>query len=223
VHGLELAWDEARLRAFYRAMPDLFRQAQAPVHEAYQRLLYTVEHPLSESTTDAIEAAFGLAHPSWNPGSRQQAIQMLDRMRYPATAAIGGLRSVAGLDLRILSHYLHFFHHAYPIYDRASCAGLERLGVPMPYVKVRDPGMYGIYIAAVEHLKEHAPYWSVPETNVYLTRIVQGALSAYGQAPAAPGANGGPASPSAVGKPAAGKEAAPGALAPAGRPGHTAA
>jgi len=178
VQQLGLTWDDAAVRAFFARVPELYAKAQAPVHEGYQRLLYSVEHPLAESTTDAIEEAFGLPHPAWNPGSRQQAIQLLDRMRYPATLPIGDLRSVAGLDLRILSHYLHFFHHAYPIYDRESCAGLAALGVPIPYTKVRNPDTYGLYIAAIEELKERVPFWSVPETNVYLTRIIQGALSA---------------------------------------------
>lgn len=172
---------DGALRPFFEQVPRLYAQAQAAVNEPYQRLLYTVEHPLTESTTDAIEAAFGLPHPAWNPGSRAEAIELLDRhMRYPATMPIGDLRSIAGLDLRILSHYLHFFHHAYPIYTRESCLGLEKLGVPMPYVKVRDPDIYGLYIAALEVLKERIPFWCVPETNVYLTRIVQAALHQHG-------------------------------------------
>ena len=176
--AIALDWDRGAVDSFFRAMPTLFAQAQAPIHDAYQRLLYTIEHPLEAGTTDAIEAAFGLPHPAWNPGSRRAAIDLLDRrLRYPDTQPIGELTSIAGLDLRVLSHYLHFFHHAYPIYDRASCEGLQRLGVPIPYVKVRDPATYGLYIAAIEELKDRAPYWSVPETNVYLTRIVQGALS----------------------------------------------
>lgn len=176
-----IQFPKGALAPFFERVPQLFRSAQAPVHEPYQRLLYTVEHPLVETTTDAIEKAFGLPHPAWNPGSRVEAIELLDRrMRYPATLPIGDLRSIAGLDLRILSHYLHFFHHAYPIYTKESCVGLERLGVPMPFVKVRDADIYGLYIAAIEQLKERIPFWCVPETNVYLTRIVQGALHAYG-------------------------------------------
>ncbi len=176
-----IRFPDGALEPFFGQVPQLFAKAQAQVHEPYQRLLYTVEHPLVDWTTDAIEAAFGLPHPHWNAGSRAEAIELLDRhMRYPATMPIGGLRSIAGLDLRTLSHYLHFFHHAYPIYTKESCQGLERLGVPMPFTKVRDPDIYGLYIAAIEVLKERIPFWDVPETNVYLTRIVQGALHAYG-------------------------------------------
>ncbi len=176
-----IQFPDGALQPFFAQVPALFAKAQAEVQAPYQRLLYTVEHPLVESTTDAIESAFGLPHPAWNPGSRSQAIELLDQhMRYPATLPIGDLRYIAGLDLRILSHYLHFFHHAYPIYTRESCAGLEKLGVPMPFVKVRDPDTYGLYIAAIEELKERVPFWDVPETNVYLTRIVQGALHQFG-------------------------------------------
>lgn len=170
------------LADFFPRVPALYAASQATVNEGYQRLLYSIAHPLGEPTTDAIEAAFGLAHPSWNPGSRAQAIWLLDRLRYPDTMALTQLRAIAGLDLRILSHYLHFFHHAYPIYDEASCKGLARLGVPMPYVKVRDADMYALYIQAIEELKERIPFWDVPETNVYLTRILQAALAGYGAA-----------------------------------------
>lgn len=176
-------FDAAALQGFFPRVPALYAQAQAAVHEPYQRLLYTLSHPLAEATTDAIEAGFGLPHPQWNTGSRAHAIWLLDRLRYPDTSALAQLRAIAGLDLRTLSHYLHFFHHAYPIYDEASCKGLQRLGLPMPYVKVRDPDTYGLYILAIEQLKERLPFWCVPETNVYLTRIVQAALAAFGAEP----------------------------------------
>lgn len=174
-------FDEAELKRFFAQTPKLFATAQAKVHEPYQRLLYTIEHPLAETTTDAIEKAFGLPHPAWNPGSRREAIDLLDKtMQYPATLPIADLRAVSGLDLHILSHYLHFFHHAYPIYSKSACAALMRLGAEIPYTKVRDPDVYGLYIQAIEELKERIPFWDVPETNIYLTRIVQGALDAYG-------------------------------------------
>jgi hypothetical protein len=176
-----IQFDPARTIDFFARVPELYARTQAPLNPQYQRLLYTLSHPLAESTTDAIEAAFGLAHPSWNPGSRAQAIWLLDHLRYPDTMPLTQLRAIAGLDLRILSHYLHFFHHAYPIYDEASCKGLAKLGVPMPYVKVRDPDTYALYIMAIEQLKERLPFWDVPETNVYLTRIVQAALAGYGK------------------------------------------
>ena len=171
---------EPTLKHFFEQVPALYRKAQATVHEPYQRLLYTVEHEFGPEDLDAIDKAFGFATPQWAAGSRQEAIRLLDGMRYPETMPLSNLRAVPGLDLAQISHYLHFFHHAYPLYTREACKGLERLGATVPYVKVRDPDTYGLYIAAIDELKERVPFWDVPETNVYLTRILQGALHAFG-------------------------------------------
>jgi hypothetical protein len=171
---------EPTLQRFFEQVPALYRKAQATVHEPYQRLLYTVEHEFGPEDLDAIDKAFGFAMPQWAAGSRQEAIRLLDGMRYPETMPLSNLRAVPGLDLAQISHYLHFFHHAYPLYTREACKGLERLGATVPYVKVRDPDTYGLYIAAIDELKERVPFWDVPETNVYLTRILQGALHAFG-------------------------------------------
>ena len=173
-------FSEPALKAFFEQVPALYRKAQATVHEPYQRLLYTVEHEFGPEDLDAIDKAFGFATPQWAEGSRTEAIRLLDSMRYPETIKMANLRAVPGLDLAQISHYLHFFHHAYPLYSREACKGLDRLGATIPYVKVRDPDTYGLYIAAIEELKERVPFWDVPETNVYLTRILQGALHAYG-------------------------------------------
>ncbi|MCA1811014.1 MAG: hypothetical protein LC623_03265 [Halobacteriales archaeon] len=175
-----LGFDEDRLKEFFALFPRLYAAGQQKVQAQYQGLLYSVEHPLREDTTDRIEAAFRLPHPQWQAESRRQGIAALDGLRYPDTTPIANLRAVPGLDLRTLSHYLHFFHHAYPIYSEAACTGLTRLGVAVPYVRERDPDVYALYISAIEELKERVPFWDVPETNVYLTRIVQAALEAYG-------------------------------------------
>jgi hypothetical protein len=171
---------EPTLKRFFEQVPALYRQAQATVHEPYQWLLYHVEHEFGPDDLDAIDRAFGFATPQWAAGSRQEAIRLLDGMRYPETTPLANLRAVPGLDLAQVSHYLHFFHHAYPLYTKEACKGLERLGATVPYVKVRDPDTYGLYLAAIDELKERVPFWDVPETNVYLTRILQGALHAYG-------------------------------------------
>lgn len=177
-----LGFDAERLKEFFALVPKLYAAEQKKVQLQYQGLLYSVEHPLQADTTDRIDAAFGLPHPKWTPENRRQGIDALDGLRYPDTRPIANLRAVPGLDLRALSHYLHFFHHAYPIYSEAACKGLMRLGVQVPYVRERDPDVYALYIAAIEELKERVPFWDVPETNVYLTRIVQAALEAYGSA-----------------------------------------
>lgn len=179
--ALGLEFDRDAARPFFDRMPDLFQAYQREVDDAYQSLLYSVEHSYSPDDLRLIEQRMGLDHPTWTKGSCEQAIQLLDGMRYPDAAPISTLRAVPGLDLRTLSHYLHFFHHVYPIYDRQSCRGLQRLGLDVPYMKLRDADVYALYTAAVETLKERAPYWSFPEYNVSLQRVVQAALHALGQ------------------------------------------
>lgn len=175
-----MAHAQAR-RAFFDNVKASYATAQAKVHEPYQYLLYHVEHPLHPSTTDHIEQGFGLAGPRWTPATRQRAIDILDKsMHYPATQPIAQLPDVPGLTLEVLSHYLHFFHHAYPIYNEASVKGLHALGVRVPWTTARDPAVYALYIQAIEDLKEHVPFFDVPETNVYLTRIIQAALEGSG-------------------------------------------
>lgn len=170
----------AQLAQFWPQVPRLYWQAQSKVHEEYQYLLYHVQHAFQPRHLAEIESAFGLPPPGWSAGSREEVIRILDNLRYPNTRGLGELRAVPGLDLQTMSHYLHFFHHAYPIYTRESLAGLAKLGVDLPFTKVRDPDVYGLYIEALDELKERAPFRSVPETNVFLARILQGALHAYG-------------------------------------------
>ena len=168
------------LQPFFDQVKQLYAKAQAGVHEPYQYLLYHVEHPLHESTTEMVEQAFHLPSPHWTPGSRVAAISALDGCQYPDTFPVATIPDVPGLGMRTLSHYLHFFHHAYPIYDEASCRGLAKLGYRITFSDKRDPTAYAAYIKAIEELKERVPFWDVPETNVYLTRIVQAALAGYG-------------------------------------------
>jgi len=179
--GVSIRFDPAALAGFTRRMPDLFLAEQQRIDPSYQPLLYTIEHDHGRAHLDRIDDAFGVPHPQWTDESAAQAIAVLDAMAYPDTMPLGGLRGVAGLSLAHVARYLHFFHHTYPLYDAATCRGLARLGVDVPHVKDRDPTVYGLFVAAIERLKEDAPFWSFPEYNVSLQRVVQGALAHYGR------------------------------------------
>lgn len=177
-----LGFDEAALQAFFEAMPVLFLAHQTRLDPAYQPLLYGVAHDFRPEHLDRIDDAFALPHPRWSPGSQAEAIALLDGLRYPDAAPLRHLRGVPGLDLAHVGLYLHFFHHVYPPYTEASCRGLARLGVEVPFVRVRDPDVYGHYVRCVEALKERAPFWAFPESNVSLQRVVQAALDGWGGA-----------------------------------------
>lgn len=170
-----------QLLPFFGQVPRLFAQEQARVHDAYQSCLYATEHDFTPEDLMRIEAAFGLEVAQWGSVDPLATIAALDRMRYPDTTGIARIAAVPGLSLRTVSHYLHFFHHTYPMYDKATLAGLATLGMDVPWSLVRDPEVYGLYIAALDELKDRIPFWCVPETNVHLTRIVQAALVGCGR------------------------------------------
>ena len=179
-----IGFERARLEPFFREVPRLWWQAQAPVHEAYQELLYTTEHAFDPGDLEHIDRLFHLPTPQWGQESREAAIGLLDGMRYPDTTAFTRLRAVPNLTLSTVSHYLHFFHHTYPIYHPDAVRGLDALGAPVPWTKVRDPDSYGLYIAAIEELRDRIPFWDVPETNVHTHRILEAALEAWGRSKA---------------------------------------
>jgi hypothetical protein len=175
-----IGFERDAIEPFFRQVPRLFEAAQAPVHASYQELLYTVEHEFDPDDLRHIERLFGLESPQWAVGSRDEAIHRLDAMRFPDTTGLSELRAVPGLTLPVASHYLHFFHHTYPIYEQSAVEALNRLGAPVPWTKVRNADVYGLYIAAIEELRDRIPFWHVPETNVHINRILQAALSQWG-------------------------------------------
>ncbi len=169
--------------AFFARVPGLYEAAARRQDHAYQELLYTIEHPLDRASLERITDAYGMRRPTWTDQAAADAIGLLDPIHYPDVGPLGRLRAVPGLTLSALSRILHHIHQAYPIYDDAACAGLARLGLAMPYVKLREPAVYGLYVSAIEELKQRIAYWNVPETNVVLGRIIQAALSEYGAEP----------------------------------------
>ncbi len=167
---------------FFEAVPALFDARQAGVHDAYQACLYRTEHDFGEDDLRRIEQSFALSPAEWGTVDVHDVIARLDAARYPDTTVIALIEAVPGLSLETVSHYLHFFHHTYPPFTKASLAGLAKLGIGIPWTMVRDSEVYGLYIAALDELKDRIPFWCVPERNVHLTRIIQAALEAYGEA-----------------------------------------
>jgi hypothetical protein len=178
--GIRFDFDPTALAQLADEFNACFERVHGPVDARYQNLLYQVAHAFQPEHLRMIDALFGLQSPRWGQESELQTIAALDAMRYPDTRAIARIRAVPELTLPTLSHYLHFFHHTYPIYDRATCAGLQMLGIEIPYTKMRDADVYGLYVAAIETLKEVLPYWCFPERNLSLQRVTQAALAGYG-------------------------------------------
>lgn len=177
----ELGWDKDALEAFEADMPRLVKEGQDPVDAAYQRLLYGVAHEFGPAHLDAIDGLLGLGHPDWTRADKEDAIEFLDAAGYPETDVLHHLPHVDGLTLAHVAGYLHFFHHVFVPYDDATCRGLARLGVEVPFTQEVDADVYAAYTEAIEELKERLPYWDFPERNLSLQRVVQVAVGQHGK------------------------------------------
>ena len=60
---------------------------------------------------------------------------------------------------------MHFETNVYPIYTKEACDGLEKLGLPTPYLP-NDIASYGLYVQRLEGLKIHAPAEGMPEIGL---------------------------------------------------------
>lgn len=176
----DLGWDHDALVAFQDAMPGLIAQGQEPVDEAYQALLYGIAHDFSPGHLDLVDDFLGLPHPDWTRADKEDVIEFLDAAGYPEADVLHHLPDVKGLTLPHVAGYLHFFHHVFVPYDEATCKGLARLGLDVPYTEDIDAEAYAAYTEAVEELKEWLPYWDFPERNLSLQRVVQVALAQHG-------------------------------------------
>lgn len=174
-------FDRRVLAPFFAQVPDSFRKEQAAIHQAYQELLYTVEHDFDAKDLARIDRLMGHPSPRWPAGSQPSQIRLLDEARFPDAGVVAALRPVPGLSLTVASTYLHFFHHTYPIFDPDAVRGLAKLGFEIPWTIQRDPAVYADYVRAIEELRERIPFWDVPEVNVHINRILQAALSAWGR------------------------------------------
>ena len=73
---------------------------------------------------------------------------------------------------------MHFETNVYPIYTKEACEGLEKLGLPTPYLP-DDIASYGLFVQRLEGLKVHAPAEGMPEIGLPRARILQLGLERF--------------------------------------------
>ena len=183
VHAL-LSIDRERLKPFFERVPDLFdaqhnHESQNP--DGYEELLYRVYRPYTSEMLDMIDQWMGHSPRSWHTDVEREVMLMLYAIRYPDTLLLESLSDEVVLDVRRISGYLHFMKHTYSIWDEDTRKGLEKLGIMIPTTEKAEPFIYGAYIAAIELLKDLAPFYSFLEHDVPRQRLFQAALAAYGR------------------------------------------
>ncbi|MHB8605171.1 MAG: hypothetical protein ACYDCK_07910 [Thermoplasmatota archaeon] len=166
---------------FLDRVPALFAANQQREAREYDRLIYNLDPPARGDALARLAGFRGAKPPKalTDAKTQERITRIMRTIRYPAVAPLGDLADVDGLTLPALTTVLAFHHPAYPIYSRQLVAALNRLGVTAVYresideIALRD---YAGVLAALDRLKERLPFERVPESNCFLTRVVEGAL-----------------------------------------------
>ncbi len=166
---------------FLEELKDLFWANQSREAEAYENLIYAL-HPVADADGMQRLLAFRNTGPAPGLGKKdveEKVMRAMRVIRYPSVEPLLELSGAEGLSLEALTTILHFHHPAYPIYSKALVAGLNTLGIPAVYraaVEEESVFDYAGVIAALDRLKTNVSFENVPESNCYLTRVVESAL-----------------------------------------------
>lgn len=166
---------------FLNELKPLFWANQEKEADAYESLIYRLHPPGSADDCNRLLAFRGLGSvPSLGKHENEQKVQRLVRtIRYPDVTMMVEAAGIEGLTLPKLSTVLHFHHPAFPIYSKALVDGLNALGIPAVFredISEESVFDYAGVIAALDRLKTSVSFENVPESNCFLTRVVEGAL-----------------------------------------------
>lgn len=166
--------------AFLAKAKELFWANQAKEAPEYERILYNLAPP-AEGTLLQRMAAFRGRSTTSALGRLEvetRVTRLMRVVRYPAVEQLLDLKD-ANLTLPQLTQILHFHHPAYPMFSKELVAGLNRLGIPVVFreeLSEESLADYAGVIAALDRLKERVTFENVPESNCFLTRVLEGAL-----------------------------------------------
>ena len=169
---------------FLSELKPLFWRNQEKEADAYEALIYRLHPPGSGDECNRLLGFRRLGDvPALGKKDNEQRIQrVLRAIRYPDVAILQDAAGIEGLTMERLTTILHFHHPAYPIYSAKLVEGLNRLGIPAVYREdVGEEAIldYAGVIAALDRLKGTVTFENVPESNCFLTRVVEGALVEY--------------------------------------------
>lgn len=166
---------------FLNELKPLFWANQEKEADAYESLIYRLHPPGSAEDCDRLLAFRGLGPvPALGKPENEQKVQRIVRtIRYPEVSSLIEAAGIEGLTLPKLSTVLHFHHPAFPIYSREIVDALNSLGIPAVFrEEIAEESVYDYagVIAALDRLKTMVTFENVPESNCFLTRVVEGAL-----------------------------------------------
>lgn len=166
---------------FLNELKPLFWANQSREADQYESLIYRLHPPASAAECDRILSFRGLGPvPALGKRENEEKLRkVLRTVRYPSVEVLVECAGIEGLTLPKLTTVLHFHHPAFPIYSRELVEGLNALGIPAVFrEEVGEESVldYAGVIAALDRLKTSVTFENVPESNCFLTRVVEGAL-----------------------------------------------
>lgn len=166
---------------FLNDLKPLFWANQAQEAEAYESLIYRLHPPGSADECNRLLSFRGVGTvPALGKKENEEKVRrVLRAIRYPNVEVLLEAAGVEGLTMPRLTTILHFHHPAFPIYSKTLVDGLNQLGIPAVYreeVSEESVFDYAGVIVALDRLKSDVTFENVPESNCFLTRVVEGAL-----------------------------------------------
>lgn len=173
---------------FLSELKPLFWRNQEREAESYERLIYRLHPPASADECNRLLSFRGVGEvPALGKRENEEKVKrMLRTVRYPNVEPLLELQGIERLTMTRATTLLHFHHPAFPIYSAALVEGLERLGIPAVHRdEIGEEAVldYAGVIAALDRLKTSVTFENVPESNCFLTRVVEGALVEYARSP----------------------------------------
>ena len=166
---------------FLNELKPLFWRNQEREADQYESLIYRLHPPASALECNRLLTFRGLGEvPALGKQENEEKVRkVLRTIRYPNVEVLLDCAGIEGLTLPKLTTILHFHHPAFPIYSQELVSGLNALGIPAVFrEEVGDESVldYAGVIAALDRLKTSVTFENVPESNCFLTRVVEGAL-----------------------------------------------
>lgn len=169
---------------FLASLKPLFWANQEKEAEAYEALIYALHPPAHADFANRLLTfrAQGSVPALGKKETEDKLLRIMRTIRYPSVEPLLALAGTEGLTLPQLSTILHFHHPAYPIYSKELVEGLHLVGMPCVFREdVSEESLYDYAgaMAALDRLKADVTFENVPESNCFLTRVVEGALVEY--------------------------------------------
>jgi hypothetical protein len=170
--------------SFLANLKPLFWANQEREADAYEKLIYALHPPAHADFANRLLSfrAQGPVAALGKKDTEEKLLRILRTIRYPNVDALADLAGTEGLTLPRLTTILHFHHPAFPIYSQDLVEGLNMLGIACVYreeVSEESIADYAGVMASLDRLKTGVTFENVPESNCFLTRVVEGALVQY--------------------------------------------